>query len=352
LSANSITIALDAMGGDMGPRATVGGAALAFRQNPNLKFALFGRSSDIEVQLKRFPALRAVSSVHHCDQVVLADDKPSIALRQGRDSSMRKAIDAVSHGMAGAVVSSGNTGALMAMAKMVLKTMPGVHRPAIASVFPTIKGQIMMLDLGANIECDAEMLVQFAVLGAVYARVVEGIERPSVGLLNVGSEEMKGHDELRQAARILNGIKFPGRYHGFIEGNDIPMGITDVVVTDGFSGNVAIKVAEGVGKLTGHFIRQAFKSSPFAMLGALLAYGGMKRLKHRVDPRLYNGGMFLGLNGICVKSHGGSDDVGVANAILRAAELVHHGFNVQVAAEIESVMGQESFLSPVNGDGV
>jgi glycerol-3-phosphate acyltransferase PlsX len=347
-----ITIALDAMGGDKGPTATIGGAARALAENPNLKFILFGRTADIEAQLKLYPALQKVSAIHHTDVVVAAHDKPSIALRQGRESSMRKAVEAVQDGRAGCVVSSGNTGAFMAMSKIVLKTLPGIHRPAIASVFPTIHGYpVMMLDLGANVECDAEMLVQFAVLGAVYARTVKGIEQPTVGLLNIGSEEMKGHEELREAARILASIQFPGRFHGFVEGNDIPLGTTDVVVTDGFTGNVAIKVAEGVAKLTGTFIRQAFASSPFAALGALLAAGGMRRLKKRVDPRLYNGGMFLGLNGVCVKSHGGSDDVGVANALLRAADLVATNFNARVAAEMAAVMNQESFLSPVSGEG-
>lgn len=346
----SLTIALDAMGGDMGPRAVIPGAARALRTNPTLKFILFGRQSEIDEQLRHYPQLRNASIIHHTDQVIAGDEKPAIALRQGRESSMRKAIDAVAEGRAACVVSSGNTGALMATAKVVLKTLPGIHRPAIASVFPTVKGRTVMLDLGANIECDPEMLVQFAVLGAVYARAVERIDRPTVGILNVGSEDMKGHEELRRASAVLSSIKFPGIYHGFIEGNDIPMGTTDVVVTDGFTGNVALKVAEGVGKLTGIFIRQAFKSSIFAGLGALLAYGGLQRLKKRVDPRLYNGGMFLGVNGICVKSHGGSDDVGFANAILLAADLARNDFNKKVAAEIELVMNQESFLMTVTGE--
>lgn len=342
----TITIALDAMGGDRGVNAVIPGAARALKKNPSLRFLLFGRVSEIEGALRRYPALRAVSEIHAADQVIAPDEKPSVALRQGRASSMRKAIDAVAGGQAACVVSSGNTGALMAMAKMVLKCLPGIHRPAIASVLPTVKGQTVMLDLGANLTCDPEMMVQFAVLGSVYARAVRGIDRPSVGILNVGSEDMKGHDELRQAGAILSSIQFPGRYHGFIEGNDIPMGTTDVVVTDGFTGNVALKVAEGVGKLTGTFIRQAFKSSIFSMMGALFATGALRRLKRRVDPRLYNGGMFLGLAGICVKSHGGSDALGFSNAILVAADLVRNDFNRRVAAEIEAVMSQESFLSP------
>lgn len=348
--AETLTIALDAMGGDHGVKAVIPGAAHALKANPNLKFILFGRQSDIESELRNYPSLRGACLIHHTDQVIASDEKPAVALRQGRDSSMRKAIDAVAEGRASCVVSSGNTGALMAIAKIVLKCLPGIHRPAIASVFPTIKGQTVMLDLGANLSCDPEMYVQFAVLGSVYARAVRGIDRPTVGLLNVGSEEMKGHDELREAAAILNNIRFPGRYYGFIEGNDIPMGTTDVVVTDGFTGNVALKVAEGVGKLTGTFIRQSFKSSIFAMIGALFAVGALRRLRSRVDPRLYNGGMFLGLNGICVKSHGSSDYIGFANAVLVAASLARNGYNEKVAAEIESVLSQESFITPATSE--
>ncbi len=345
-----MTIALDAMGGDLGPRAVIPGAARALSADPHLRFLLFGREADITSALASYPALRAVSQTLHTDQVVASDDKPATALRQGRESSMRKAIDAVADGRASCVVSSGNTGALMAMAKIVLKTLPGIHRPAIASVFPTMKNPAIMLDLGANIECDPEMLVQFAVLGAVYARAIRNVDQPTVGLLNVGSEDVKGHDELRRAAAILGAVDFPGIYHGFIEGNDIPLGTTDVVVTDGFTGNVALKVAEGVAKMTDGYVRQAFRSSFWAMLGGLLAAPALKNLKKRVDPRLYNGGMFLGINGICVKSHGGSDDVAFANAVGVAASLVRNNFNDHVAQEIDRVMNQESFVSPLVAD--
>lgn len=340
------------MGGDHSVRATVPGAARALEQNPHLRFMMFGRAPDIDEQLCYYSNLRDVTTVHHTDVVIASHEKPSIALRQGRDSSMRKAIESVSTGAAHCVVSSGNTGALMATAKIVLKTLPGIHRPAIASTMPTEKGSCIMLDLGANLECDPEMLVQFAILGAVYARNVKKIDRPLVGLLNIGSEEMKGHDELRQAARVLANVQFPGRFYGFIEGNDIPAGTVDVVVTDGFSGNVALKVFEGVGHMAGVYIRHAFKSSLLATLGGMFAYGSLHRLKKQLDPRLYNGGMFLGLNGVCVKSHGGSDDVAVANAILRAADLIATDFNARVAAEIDSIMNQESFLTSMSTEGV
>ena len=237
----SVTIALDAMGGDFGPDVVVPGAALALKDIPNAAFIFFGDEARIKPLLDRHPQVARVSTIHHTDKAVSADEKPGQALRSGRDSSMRLAINAVSEGKADCVVSGGNTGALMAMAKMVLRMLPGIHRPAIASVFPTMEGKTVVLDLGANLECDSEILVQFAVLGAVYARVVENISEPKVGLLNVGSEEMKGHEEIRSAAAVLQQVKFPGKYYGFVEGNDITLGTVDVVVTDGFTGNVALK---------------------------------------------------------------------------------------------------------------
>lgn len=339
------TIAVDAMGGDFGPPVTVPAAAAALKERPETRFLFFGDEGQINPLLEKESALRAVSTVHHTDKVIANDEKPVIALRTGKQSSMRLAIDAVGNGQAGGIVSAGNTGALMATAKMVLKCIPGIHRPAIASVLPTRKGATVVLDLGANISCDAEILVQFAILGAVYARAVRGIASPSVGLLNIGSEDMKGHDQLRAAAGLLSQVKFPGRFAGFVEGNDIPMGKTDVVVTDGFTGNVALKVAEGVGSLTSDFLKDAFKSSPLAMLGAILASGALKKLKQRLDPRFYNGGMFLGLGGICVKSHGGMDAYGFSRALLVAADLVAQDYNRRVISEIESLMKQESFIS-------
>lgn len=333
------------MGGDHGPQVIVPAAAAALNATGETRFLFFGDERRIKPELDRFAALRAVCEIIHTDKVIANHDKASAALRNGKDSSMRLAIEAVRDGRADAVVSAGNTGGLMALSKLILKCLPGINRPAIASVFPSMRGQTVMLDLGANLACDAEVLAQFAVLGAVYARVVKGIDNPSVGLLNVGTEEMKGHEEVRAAARILSSVKFPGRYHGFIEGDDITKGTVDVVVTDGFTGNVALKTAEGVGKLTSYFLKESFKSSPFAMLGYMLAAGAMRRLKDRVDPRKYNGGMFLGLDGVCVKSHGGSDEVGTEQAILVAADLVRNGFNKRVAYEIEQLMNQESFFS-------
>lgn len=324
------------MGGDHGPKATIAGAALCHKNNPGPQFIFYGNRDEIEAQLKQHSSLMGVSQIVHTDQIISGTDKPSQVLRKGKNSSMGLAIDAVAQGVADAVVSSGNTGALMAMAKISLKTLPEIRRPAIASVFPTLRGETIMLDLGANTVCDSDNLVQFAMLGAIFAKVVKGIPKPTVGLLNVGSEDMKGHDQVRVAGEILRNLDFPGLYYGNIEGNDIPRGTTDVVVTDGFTGNVALKVAEGTSELIGHLVKDAFKSSPFAMLGALFAGGALKRMKKRVDPKFYNGGMFLGLNGICIKSHGSSDAYGFSRALIVAADLVMNDYNTRVAQEIDA----------------
>ncbi len=322
------------MGGDYAPDMVIAGADLAQRRYPQVKYVFFGDEARIKPLLERRKALRGRSSIHHTEDVVGSDAKPSVALRSGRQSSMRLAIDSVAAGNAECIVSAGNTGALMAMAKVVLRTLPGIHRPAIASFLPTARGESVMLDLGANIECDADNLVQFAVMGAIFARTVLGLPEPTIGLLNVGSEELKGHDAVRAAAEILRSSPLPGRYYGFVEGNDIPAGTVDVVVTDGFSGNVALKVAEGMGKLYSGFLQRTFRSSLMARLGYLLARGAFRKLRARVDPRRYNGGMFLGLSGVCVKSHGGIDAFGFANAIGVAVDLVAQGFNERIGEEL------------------
>lgn len=340
-------IALDAMGGDFGPSVVIPAAAQALLEKPDLRFIFFGDEAAIRPYLDKEPRLEAASEIHHTPDMIANDEKPSVALRTGKNSSMRLAINAVKEGQAQAIVSAGNTGALMVTAKMVLKCLPGISRPAIASVFPAKARDTVMLDLGANISCDAEILVQFALLGAVYARVVKGITEPSVGLLNIGSEEMKGHDQIRGAASVLGAVAFPGKFYGFVEGDDLPKGTVDVVVTDGFTGNVALKVAEGVADLTGYLFKKALTGTLLAKLGALLARGALKRLKKQLDPRAYNGGMFLGLNGICVKSHGGMDSYGFAHAILVAANLVEQGYNSRVAEEMEQLMSQESFVTRI-----
>jgi glycerol-3-phosphate acyltransferase PlsX len=318
----SLSIALDAMGGDRAPEMVIKGANIARQRFPHVRFIFFGDEQRIKPLLDRYGALGKVSRVHHTDKVVAGDDKPSVALRAGRGSSMRLAIDAVQAGEAAGIVSAGNTGALMAMSKFVLKTLPGIDRPAIASFFPTLRGESVMLDLGANLSCDAENLVQFAVMGNVFARTVLGILRPTVGLLNVGSEEVKGHEAVREAAATLRETSLPGDFHGFVEGDDIARGTVDVIVTDGFTGNVALKTLEGTAKLYAEFLKRSFKSSLVARVGYLLARPALNALRVRTDPRRYNGAIFLGLNGVAVKSHGGTDALGFANAIGVAVDMV------------------------------
>lgn len=317
-----VTIALDGMGGDHAPEIVVGGAAAALARYPHAHFLLFGDKVLLEPLLERFQRLKAGCEIRHTEERVAAEEKPGIALRKGRRSSMRLAIDAVASGEAAGVVSAGNTGALMAMAKVVLRMLPGIDRPAIASFFPTAVGESVVLDLGANIECDADNLVQFAVMGAHFARTVLGRERPSVGLLNVGSEEMKGNDTVRAAAEMLRTSSgLPFEFHGFVEGDDVGKGTVDVIVTDGFTGNVALKTAEGTAKLYSGFLAAAFRRSLVSRLGYLLARPALRALRDRVDPRHYNGGVFLGLSGIAVKSHGGTDATGFANAIGLAIDM-------------------------------
>ena len=341
----STTIALDAMGGDHGPESVLPGAALALEKHPHIRVLLFGDERRIKPILDKHPELKAVSTIRHTDKMIRSEEKPSAALRASKDSSMRLAIEAVKDGEAAAVVSAGNTGALMALAKMVLKPLAGIHRPAIASIFPTMKGETIMLDLGANVLVDAENLVQFAVLGSVFAKVHMGTAVPSVGLLNVGSEEVKGPDHVRGAANILSQVDFPGHYQGFVEGDDITKGTVDVVVSDGYAGNVALKAAEGVGKLTNYMFKKTMSRDPLAMLGGLLAFFSLKRLQRKIDPRRYNGGVFLGLNGLCVKSHGGCDALAFSSAVNLAAELAEQDYIERVGRHIENLMEQESFLS-------
>ncbi|AWK86867.1 phosphate acyltransferase PlsX [Azospirillum thermophilum] len=332
-----LTIALDAMGGDHAPEMVVAGADIARERHPEVRFLLFGDAGRIEPLLNQRPSLKAVAEVRHTTDAVAGDAKPSVALRAGRQSSMRLAIDAVAKGEAACVVSAGNTGALMAMAKFVLKTLPGIDRPAIASFFPTQRGESVMLDLGANTECSPDNLVQFAQMGAIFARTVLGLVEPTIGVLNIGSEDVKGNEVVKAAAARLREMPLPGRFHGFVEGNDIGAGTVDVIVTDGFTGNVALKTAEGTAKLFSEFLRRTFESSWLAKIGYVLARGAFKRLKARIDPRRYNGAMFLGLRGVCVKSHGGTDAVGFANAIAVAVNLAANSFNERIKEEMQRV---------------
>jgi glycerol-3-phosphate acyltransferase PlsX len=335
-----LTIALDAMGGDNAPQSVLNGANLARKRFPQARFLMFGDEARLAPMLDRLPRLKKVTHIRHTDQVVTDDAKPSVALRSGRGSSMRLAIDAVQDGHAAGIVSAGNTGALMAMSKFVLKTLAGIDRPAMASFFPTLRGESVMLDLGANVECTADNLVQFAVLGEVFARTVLGLMRPTVGLLNVGSEELKGNDAVRAAAARLKEMSLPIDFHGFIEGNDIAAGTVDVIVADGFTGNIALKTAEGTAKLYSEFLRQAFRSSTVSKLGYLLARPALR------DPRRYNGAVFLGLNGIVVKSHGGSDSLSFATAIGVAVDMAVNGFLDTIRGELERLQSAGSMDQP------
>ena len=332
--AKALTIALDAMGGDAAPKMVVRGASIALERFPDVRFLMFGREGEVAPILKSKKSLQAATELRHTEDVVSSDAKPSVALRAGRKSSMRLAIDSVHNGEADCVVSAGNTGALMAMAKFVLKTLPGINRPAIASFFPTLRGESVMLDLGANVQCDTENLVDFAVMGNAFARCVLGLKEPSYALLNVGSEEIKGHESLQEASAVLRASSLPGKFLGFVEGDDIAKGTADVIVTDGFTGNVALKTAEGTAKLINEYLRHTFRSSLLAGLGYMLARPAMKKLRERVDPRAYNGAMFLGLNGIAVKSHGGTDALGFANAIGVAVDMQRHGIIGKIRSDL------------------
>ena len=328
------TIALDAMGGDNAPDMVIGGAKLALERHPDLRFLFFGDVAHLSPLVKADRKLADASEIRHTDKTVLSTDRPSQALRQGRDSSMRLAINSVADGEAQGVVSAGNTGALMAMSKFVLKMTSGIERPAICSTLPTMQSETVMLDLGANVDCDAENLVQFAIMGAAFARAVVGRADPSVGLLNVGEEELKGNEAVRTAAGILKAASLPLRFHGFVEGDDILKGTTDVVVTDGFSGNVALKAVEGTAKLYSSFLRTTLTSNLFARLGYLLARPSLQALRDRVDPRRYNGGVFLGLNGVSVKSHGSTDELGFAHAIDLAFYMIREGLIDRITADM------------------
>jgi phosphate acyltransferase len=330
----TITIALDAMGGDRAPAMVLKGADIALLRHPAVQFQIFGDEGRIAPLLAQLPRLAAAAVVHHTDEAVADDAKPSQALRGGRRSSMRLAVDAVADGRADGVVSAGNTGALMAIAKFALKTHPGIDRPAIATLFPTRRGESVMLDLGANVECDADNLVQFALMGDVFARTVLGLVQPTVGLLNIGSEDLKGNEAVRTAAARLRGGLLPIRFHGFIEGDDIAAGTVDVIVTDGFTGNVTLKAIEGLAKLFSESLRASFRHSLSARLGYVFARGALKKFAARLDPRRYNGAMFLGLAGIAVKSHGSTDDFGFANAIGVAIDLKVNGFQQKISAEL------------------
>ncbi|MFH1157527.1 MAG: phosphate acyltransferase PlsX [Pseudomonadota bacterium] len=344
---NDLVISLDGMGGDHAPQVVVEGAHLARRKYPQAKFIIFGDENKIRLLIKKHAGLEAVMEVRHTPDRIASEDKPSSALRNGRNSSMRLAIDAVGRGEANCVVSAGNTGALMAMAKFVLKVLPGITRPAIATYMPTkVPGHgVVMLDLGANVECDPKNLLEFAVLGGVFSREILKISDPRIGLLNIGSEAAKGHETVREASELFAAAAhLPGKYIGFVEGTDIGAGTVDVIVTDGFTGNVTLKAIEGTARLMKSLFRQSFNSSWLMKAGLLLCLPGIlvalpavMKLVRRIDPRSYNGASLMGLRGLCIKSHGGTDGVGFAHAIGVAADMALIRFNEKVAQDLEKL---------------
>ncbi len=342
---NTIRIAIDAMGGDFGPKEIIPALNLVLKGRSDVRFLVYGDEEQIKPHILKHKDLARCTTLFHTDKKINSSDRPSTALRASKGTSMRMAIEAVKNGEADAIVSAGNTGALMALSKIVLKTVPGIHRPAIASVMPGINGDTIMLDLGANILVDAENLVQFAILGSVFARAHKKISRPSVGLLNIGSEDIKGPDHVRAASKILERVTFPGVYKGFVEGNDITNGTVDVIVSDGYAGNIALKTLEGAGALTRHSLKKSFTANPLAIIGGFFAFFALKNLSRRVDPRRYNGGVFLGLNGVCIKSHGGADALGFSCAIIVAVRLARQGYVKQVARDISDLTDQETFIS-------
>jgi phosphate acyltransferase len=321
-----VRIALDAMGGDIGASVVVPGAAISLTRHPDSEFLLFGDSAQIEKQLAAHPALKAVSRVIHTDVAVGMHDKPSQALRRTRKtSSMWLAIEAVRKNEADVAISAGNTGALMAMGRLCLRMLPGIDRPAIAAVWPTMRGDSVVLDLGATIGGDAQHLKALAVMGSAMARVLFDIERPTVGLLNIGVEEVKGGEEIREAAELLRAMNLPQlEFIGFVEGDGIGKGAADVIVTEGFSGNIALKAAEGTARQLSEYLRSAMARTWRSRIGYLFAKDAFKALREKMDPSKSNGGLFLGLNGIVVKSHGGTDAEGFAYAVDVGYEMVRY----------------------------
>jgi glycerol-3-phosphate acyltransferase PlsX len=331
--ARELTVSIDAMGGDAGPGVVVAALGRSVLRHPTAKFILHGDEAQLAPLLAKSAKLGPRVSIRHASEQVRMEDKPSTVLRRGRNTSMWHAIESVKNKEAEVAISAGNTGALMAMSMFQLGVLEGISRPAIAAIWPTKRGQSIVLDVGANVSSDAEQLVDFAVMGEAFARAILGLERPSVGLLNVGSEEVKGHDSVKSAANILRNATLPIEFHGFVEGNDIAEGTVDVVVTDGFTGNIALKTAEGTAKLVTGFLRAALMRSLLGRIGALFASGSLNALRRRLDPRASNGGIFLGLNGIVVKSHGGTDAMGFASALDMAIDMARSGVTDRIIAD-------------------
>ncbi len=323
-------LAVDAMGGDHAPDAIIAGLEIACERQPTAQFLLFGDETLISPMVAKTKRLKTQSSIRPTSEIVTGDMKPTVALRL-RDSSLRRAIDSVLNNETAGIISAGNTGALLALSKIVLKTLKGIDRPAMAAVGPSAKGDVIMLDLGLNVVYDTRNLVEFALMGEVFAKIVLGLPAPTIGLLNIGSEEGKGDETLREAASLLRQSPIAKQFYGFVEGHDIAAGTVDVVVTDGFTGNVALKTGEGALRLVRDLLKRVFTSGPLSRAGYLLARGGLNRLREWLDPRRYNGAVLLGLNGVVVKSHGGTDAEGFAHAVDVALDMIGNDFNKRLA---------------------
>jgi glycerol-3-phosphate acyltransferase PlsX len=333
-----LVISIDAMGGDHGPSVVAPAVARVVKEGLDARFLLHGDEATLQAAIAKLPIVQGHVEIRHADKVIGADEKPAQAMRRGKGASMWNALESLRAGEAAACVSAGNTGALMAISKLILRMAVGVERPALVANWPTLTGRTAVLDVGANIACDAQRLVEFAILGAAFHHAVNGSARPTVGLLNVGSEEEKGHEELREAQRMLREMSsLELDYRGFVEGDDIPKGTVDVVVTDGFTGNVALKTAEGLARYFRSELRRAFTADPFAHLAALVASGPLRRMAERFDPSTINAAPFLGLNGIVVKTHGGADARGFATAIRVAADLAASDFVARIDRNLRTM---------------
>ncbi len=338
-----ITIALDCMGGDRAPQIVIEGADKAALLDAGLYFLLFGNSNKIIPIIQNCRNLIDRYEIIHTEDFISSDEKPSNALRKGTNSSMRLAIDAVKDGRADVIVSAGNTGALMAIAKIVLRCLPSIDRPAIVTSIPNQKKKsTVLLDMGANIECDADVLFQFAIMGQAFAHAARKIDKPTIGILNVGSEDLKGNDAVRGAAAKIRESFLKDSFHGYVEGNDITKGTVDVVVTDGFCGNITLKAIEGTVKLMSGILKEAFTTSIWSKIGYVLASSAMNKATKTMDPRMHNGAMLIGLNGVVVKSHGSTDALGFSNAIKVATSLVDNKINEKITEELKSCLQSTS----------
>jgi glycerol-3-phosphate acyltransferase PlsX len=341
--AEALVLSIDGMGGDHAPDIVVEGVDHCARARSDARYLIHGDPQKLSALLDRYPAAKAVSTIVPAEKAIGMEVKASQAMRQGKGSSLWNAVQAVENGQAHAVVSAGNTGAYMAIAMFRLRTMEGVHRPALAARWPAANGgYVVMLDVGANVEADGEQLVEFAIMGEAFQRAVSGKDRPSVALLNVGAEDQKGHEEIRAAAKLIREAGVDLNFHGFVEGDDIAKGTVDVVVTDGFTGNIALKTGEGTARFVGQLLRESLTSTWLAKLGAAIAYPALSQLRKRMDPGTFNGALFLGLNGLVVKSHGSANGPGFAAAIEVAAKMARSHYREEIARKLDQLAHAEA----------